>query len=431
MFKPLSIFMGLRYTKAKRDNHFISFISLASVIGIALGIIVLITVLSLMNGYESGMRERYLGMFSHVTLSDADWNLPRWQKRREQILETKDVVAVAPFIEKQVMLKEGNQVQATFLQAVLPKLEKDISTVNQHMTPANSLDKLKAGDYNIILGETLAKNLEVSIGDSITLLSLNKQSFSSANTTMPQTTPADETSPILKDFTVVATFKVDKQIYDSAYAFVHLDDALETFNLNGNITGLHIQLDDAFKVKEASFAIADTQDKYKEEYVITNWKTSNANLFKVIQLQKSMLFLVVLLIIAVAAFNLVSTLIMMVTEKQSDIAILRTMGMSPAQVMRIFVVQGSLLGLLGTIIGVVIGLLVANNVTDVVHGLEQLFNFSLLKAEVHEITDIDAEINPYDVLLIAVSAITLSILATLFPAWQAAKVPPAEALRYE
>ena len=430
MIKPLSIFMGLRYTKEKRDNHFISFISLASVIGIALGIIVLITVLSLMNGYESGMRERYLGMFSHVTLSDADWSLPRWQQRRKQILETKDVVAVAPFIEKQVMLKEENKVQATFLQAVLPNLEKDISTLNQHMTPANSLEKLTAGDYNIILGETLAKNLDINIGDSITLLSPNKQSFSSASASNTQA-PEVDTSPILKDFTVVATFKVDKQIFDSAYAYVHLDDALETFNLNGDVTGLHIQLNDAFKAKQASFAIADVQDKYKEEYVITNWKTSNANLFKVIQLQKSMLFLVVLLIIAVAAFNLVSTLIMMVTEKQSDIAILRTMGMSPSQVMRIFVVQGSLLGLIGTLIGVVIGLLVANNITDVVHWLEQLFNFSLLKSEVHEITDIDAEINFYDVLLIAVSAITLSVLATLFPAWQAAKVPPAEALRYE
>ncbi len=429
MFKPLSVFMGLRYTKAKRDNHFISFISLASVIGIALGIIVLITVLSLMNGYESGMRERYLGMFSHVTLSDADWNLPRWQQRRKQILETKDVIAVAPFIEKQVMLKEGNKVQATFLQAIIPELEKDISTVNQHMTPANSFKQLKAGEYNIILGETLAKNLDIVIGDSITLLSPNKQSFSSATTS--QSTVELDTSPILKDFTIIATFKVDKQVYDSAYAFIHLDDALELFNMNGDITGLHIQLNDAFKAKEASFAIADVQDKYKEEYVISNWKTSNANLFKVIQLQKSMLFLVVLLIIAVAAFNLVSTLIMMVTEKQSDIAILRTMGASPAQIMRIFIVQGSLLGLVGTIVGVTLGLLVASNITDVVHWLEQLFNFNLLKAEVHEITEIDAEINIKDVLLIAFSAISLSILATLFPAWQAAKVPPAEALRYE
>jgi len=386
--------------------------------------------LSLMNGYESGMRERYLGMFSHVTLSDADWNLPRWQQRRKQILETKDVVAVAPFIEKQVMLKQGNKVQATFLQAIQPKLEKDISTINQHTTPANSLDKLNAGGYNIILGETLAKNLNISIGDSITLLSINKQSFSTASNVNTRDMHID-TSPILKDFTVVATFKVDKQIFDSAYAFIHLDDALETFSLKGDVTGLHVQVADPFDVKEASYAIAEVQDKYKEEYVITNWKTSNANLFKVIQLQKSMLFLVVLLIIAVAAFNLVSTLIMMVTEKQSDIAILRTMGMSPAHVMRIFVVQGSLLGLVGTAIGVVIGLLVASNITDVVHSLEQLFNFNLLKAEVHEITEIDAEINPYDVLLIAICAITLSVLATLFPAWKAAKVPPAEALRYE
>ena len=430
MFQPLSVFMGLRYTKAKRDNHFISFISLASVIGIALGIIVLITVLSLMNGYESGMRERYLGMFSHVTVSDSDWSLPRWQERRKQILETESVTAVAPFIEKQVMLKEGNKVQASFLQGVLPDLENEISTVNEHMSPPASLPALKAGEFNIILGETLAKNLKVNIGDSLTLLSPTQQSFSSATGDDSQSNPADN-APILKDFNIVATFKVDKQFYDSAYAYVHLDDALELFETAGDVTGLHVQLDDAFKAKEASYAIAEKSDFYQEEYVITNWKTSNANLFKVIQLQKSMLFLVVILIIGVAAFNLVSTLIMMVTEKQSDIAILRTMGMSPAKVMRIFIVQGSLLGLIGTIIGVAIGIFVASNITDVVHWFEQLLNINLLKPEVHEITEIDAEINYKDVLIISLSAITLSILATLFPAWQASKVPPAEALRYE
>ena len=422
MFQPLSVFLGLRYTKAKRDNHFISFISLASVIGIALGLTVLITVLSLMNGYESGMRDRYLSMFSHVTVFDSDWNLKQWEQRREQVLEAKHVKAVAPFIEKQVMLKEGNKVRATFLQAIMPELEKELGTVNQHVTHSGSLSALKAGEYNIILGVTLAEKLGVSIGDSITLLSLNPEILGEGNNA------GNNNSPILKDFTVIDTFRVDMQVYDSGYAYVHLQDAIDLFETNGVVTGLHAQLDDAFKAVEVSNGIAGV---LKENYAITNWKTKNTNLFKVIQLQKSMLFLVVILIIGVAAFNLVSTLIMMVTEKQSDIAILRTMGMSPAQVMRIFIVQGSLLGILGTIIGVILGILVASNITDIVNWFEQLLNVSLLKAEVHQLTEIDAEINYLDILLISFIAITLAVLATIFPAWQASKVPPAEALRYD
>ncbi|MEE9444542.1 MAG: FtsX-like permease family protein, partial [Cocleimonas sp.] len=234
--------------------------------------------------------------------------------------------------------------------------------------------------------------------------------------------------PILKDFTIIDTFKVDMQVYDSGYAYVHLQDAIDLFETKGVVTGLHAQLDDAFKAIEASNGIAGV---LKENYAITNWKTKNTNLFKVIQLQKTMLFLVVILIIGVAAFNLVSTLIMMVTEKQSDIAILRTMGMSPAQVMRIFIVQGSLLGMLGTLLGVFLGVIVASNITDIVNWFEQILNVNLLKAEVHQLTEIDAEINYTDILLISFIAISLSILATLFPAWQASKVPPAEALRYD
>jgi len=425
MFQPLSIFLGLRYTKAKRDNHFISFISLASVVGIALGLTVLITVLSLMNGYESGMRDRYLSMFSHITVFDSDWNLKQWENRRKQVLKAKHVNAVAPFIEKQVMLKEGNKVRATFLQAIQPEYEKELGTINKHLNDPTSLNKLKAGEYNIILGITLAEKLGVKVGDSITLLSLNSQTLGEGQLNNGQ---GDSSSPILKDFTIIDTFKVDMQVYDSGYAYVHLQDAIDLFETKGVVTGLHAQLDDAFKAIEASNEIAGV---LKENYAITNWKTKNTNLFKVIQLQKSMLFLVVILIIGVAAFNLVSTLIMMVTEKQSDIAILRTMGMSPAQVMRIFIVQGSLLGIIGTLLGVFLGVLVASNITDIVNWFEQLLNVSLLKAEVHQLTEIDAEINYTDILLISFIAISLSILATLFPAWQASKVPPAEALRYD
>ena len=425
MFQPLSVFLGLRYTKAKRDNHFISFISLASVVGIALGLTVLITVLSLMNGYESGMRDRYLSMFSHITIFDSDWNLKQWENRRKQVLKAKHVNAVAPFIEKQVMLKEGNKVRATFLQAIQPEYEKELGTINKHLNDPTSLDKLKAGEYNIILGITLAEKLGVKVGDSITLLSLDSQKLEEGQLNNGQ---GDSSSQILKDFTIIDTFKVDMQVYDSGYAYVHLQDAIDLFETKGIVTGLHAQLDDSFKAVEASNAIASV---LKENYAITNWKTKNTNLFKVIQLQKSMLFLVVILIIGVAAFNLVSTLIMMVTEKQSDIAILRTMGMSPAQVMRIFIVQGSLLGIIGTLLGVFLGVLVASNITDIVNWFEQLLNVNLLKAEVHQLTEIDAEINYIDILLISFIAISLSILATLFPAWQASKVPPAEALRYD
>lgn len=426
MFQPLSGFIGLRYTKAKRDNHFISFISLASVIGIALGIIVLITVLSVINGYETGMRDRFLGMLSHVTVTDSDWHLPNWQKRRNEVLKTKHVIAAAPFIEKQVMLKESEIVQGTLIEAVLPEYEKSIGTINQYIAKPSSLEDLKAGEFGIILGETLAKKFKVKIGDSVTLLSPSKPKLI---VTADGTQSTADQLPILRDFTVISTFKVDMQIYDAATAYIHLQDAAELFGMGDYVTGLRVQLDDIYKAKEVSSAIA--QATSIDDFHISNWTTQNANLFKAIKLQKTMLFLVLILIIGVAAFNLVSTLIMVVTDKQSDIAILRTLGMSPAQVMRIFIVQGSLLGIIGTIIGVVLGVLVASNISEIVQWLEQLFNTQFLKSDVHGITQIDAVIEVKDVILISLSALLLAIFATIFPAWKASKVHPADALRYE
>ena len=425
MFQPLSVFIGLKYTKTKRDNHFISFISLASVIGLALGVVVLITVLSVINGYEMGIRDRYLGMLSHVTVTDSDWKLPHWQKRRHEVLSVDRVKAVAPFIEKQVMLKESEKVQATLIEAVLPNYEKDIGTLNQFISKPASLDDLKAGAYHIILGETLAKKLGVSIGDSVTLLSPSKSSFI---VTEKGTQNLGDQLPILREFTVVATFKVDMQVYDSATAYIHLQDAIDLFEMTDAVTGLRVQIDDIYKAKEVSYAIAA---KSTGDYLISNWTTQNSNIFKAIKLQKTMLFLVLILIIAVAAFNLVSTLIMVVTDKQSDIAILRTLGMSPAQVMRIFIIQGGVLGIIGTLIGVLVGLLVASNITEIVHWLESLLNTHFLKADVHGITQIDALIETKDVVLIGLSAFGLAVIATLFPAWKASKVQPAEALRYE
>lgn len=422
MFHPLSAFIGLRYTKAKRDNHFISFISLASVVGIALGVIVLITVLSAMNGYEAGMRDRFLGMLSHVTVTDSDWKLPAWQKRREQVLKTKHVIAAAPFIEKQVMLKEADKVQATLLEAVLPDYEKNIGTINQFISKPAGLNTLKSGEFNIILGETLAKNLGVKVGDTVTLLSPQNQGVTG------ELSEVGNMFPIFRDFTLVATFKVDMQWYDAGTAYIHLDDAAELFEMPDDVTGLRVQLDDLYKAQEVTSAIADNS---VDDYLITNWTTQQANIFKAIKLQKTMFFMVLILIVGVAAFNLVSTLIMVVTEKQADIAILRTLGMSGGQIMRVFIVQGGVLGIIGTVIGIILGVIVASNLSDIVHWLEQLLNMHFLKAEVHGITQIDTKIELMDLILIALSSFLLAVVATIFPAWKASKVHPAEALRYE
>lgn len=415
MFQPVEAFIGLRYTKARRQSHFVSFITFASMFGIALGVMVLIVVLSVMNGFESSMRDRILGMLSHVTISETDAKIENWQQRREAMLKREHVVAVAPFIERQVMLNASGNVQGILLEGVLPEFEEKISTVPQHMLKGN-FDDLVAGKNNIILGSKLAKTLHVDVGDSVILLTPNASSLQSGEL------------PLLREFNVIGMFEVDLQQYDKSTAYVHMQDAVDLFEFEQQVTGLRIQLDDLYKSTEVSQSIIATSG---EDLWISDWTKNNTTVFKAIQLQKTMMFFILGMIIAVAAFNLVSTLVMVVTDKEADIAIFRTLGLTPLSVMKVFMVQGTLIGLIGVSLGVALGVLLAWNVGTILPWLERLLDTRFISADVYGISKIESSIQWFDVLMIGISALVLSMLATIYPAWKASKLQPAEALRYE
>ncbi|RVU86081.1 lipoprotein-releasing ABC transporter permease subunit [Leucothrix sargassi] len=417
MFQPLEAFIGLKYTRARREKSFVSFISFASMIGIALGVMVLITVLSVMNGFEQAMRDRILGTLSHVDVSETDAMVENWTARREQLLQLEHVVAASPFVEKQLMVNEGTRVQGAIVEGVLPDYEKDTSNISSKMLDGKgNFNDLVAGEDNIILGATLAESLGVDVGDSVTLLtpSVGQQDFTD--------------TPILKQFNVVGIFRVDLQQYDQGYVFIHMADAQRLFEMGDQVSGIRLRLDDLYKSREVAQVVANTSGP---DYWVSDWTRKNENFFKAIQLQKTMMFFLLGLIIAVAAFNLVSTLVMVVTDKGSDIAILRTLGMKPRNVMKVFMVQGTLIGVLGTILGVILGLLLAVNVDVIVPFLERLLNVNFISADVYGISTLESRIEIADVVMIAVSALILSMLATLYPSWKASKVQPAEALRYE
>jgi lipoprotein-releasing system permease protein len=415
MFQPVEAFIGLRYTRARRQSHFVSFITFASMLGIALGVMVLIVVLSVMNGFESSMRDRILGMLAHVTVSETDAKIENWQQRREAMLTREHVVAVAPFVERQVMLNASGKVQGTLLEGVLPHYEKMISNVPQKML-IGSFSDLVAGKNNIILGSKLAKGLQVEVGDSVILLTPNADTLTSGEL------------PVLREFNVVGMFEVDLKLYDKTTAYVHMQDAVDLFELDEQVTGLRIQLDDLYKSNEVSQNIIATSG---ENLWISDWTKNNTTVFKAIQLQKTMMFFILGMIIAVAAFNLVSTLVMVVTDKASDIAIFRTLGLTPLSVMKVFMVQGTLIGLIGVTLGVVLGVLLAANIGTILPWLEGLLDTRFISADVYGISQIESNIRWFDILIIAISALVLSMLATIYPAWKASKLQPADALRYE
>jgi lipoprotein-releasing system permease protein len=390
-------FIGLRYTRAKRRNHFISFISLISMLGIGLGVAALIVVLSVMNGFQKELRTRILSVASHVQVSGVGGELGNWQTTLQAVARHPRVLAAAPYIQAQGMLALDQQVRGAIVRGILPEAEEKVADFARHMK-LGRVEDLRAGEFNIILGMELARALGVGLGDKVTLIA-------------PQglVTPA-AVLPRLKQFRVVGVFEVGMFEFDSGLALIHLQDAQKLYRMDERVSGVRLK-DDLFAAPQVGRELLRYLD---EDATVSDWTRSHANFFRAVQIEKNMMFLILLLIVAVAAFNIVSTLVMAVQDKQADIAILRTLGASPGSIMQVFMVQGTLIGIIGLALGVVGGVALALNVETVVPFIERIFGIQLR-----------------DVVVITVVSFGLTLLATLYPSWRASRTNPAEALRYE
>ena len=409
------LLIGLRYTRARRRNHFISFISFTSMLGIALGVAALIVVLSVMNGFQKELRARILGVASHVQITGPDNQLADWKTVAQKALANPQVLAAAPYVNAQAMLTLSSSVRGTVVRGIVPELEDKVADLGRHIT-AGRIDGLKAGEFGIVLGSELARALAAMVGDQVTLIA-------------PQglVTPAG-VLPRLKQFRVVGIFEVGMFEYDSGLALVHLEDAQRVYRMAEGVSGVRLKLADLFASREVA---RDLVRRIGGDIIVSDWTRSHANFFRAVQIEKNVMFIILTLIVAVAAFNIVSTLVMLVTDKQPDIAILRTLGATPGSIMKIFIVQGTLIGVIGTLIGVAGGVALALNVDVVVPFLENLFQMRFLSREVYYITDLPSDLQRGDVVVIAAVSLVLSLLATLYPSWRASRVLPAEALRYE
>lgn len=415
MFKPLELYIGLRYTRAKRRNHFISFISLISMLGIALGVTALITVLSVMNGFEQELRQRILGMTAHATVSSYGGVLEEWRMVAEKASQNEEVIGTAPYIRAEGMLAHGSQVNGALIRGILPERETQVSEVASKMV-AGSLGALEPGEFGIVLGRDLARILGAGLGDKVTLI-----------TPTANVSPAG-ILPRLKRFRVVGVFEVGMYEYDSALAMINIADAQRLFRMDGGVTGVRLKLKDMFR---APWISREIDESLPGVYRVSDWTLEHANFFRAIRTEKTVMFVILLLIVAVAAFNIVSTLVMVVTDKKADIAILRTLGISPGSIMSIFMVQGTIIGFVGTLLGLVGGVTLALNVENIVPAIEHLFGVKFLPPDVYYISKLPSQLETGDVLVICVVSFLLSIVATLYPAWRAAATEPAEALRYE
>lgn len=414
---PFEWLVGLRYTRAGRRsgrNSFISFISLISMAGIALGVAALIVVLSVMNGFQKEVRDRMLSVLSHIEVIGASGTLPDWRVIAKESFQDKEVRGAAPYADAQAMLTRDDTVRGVMIRGILPLEEPKVSDVAKQVRQG-SLDGLQPGAFHVVLGGELARALGAQVGDKVTMIA-----------PQGQVTPAG-VIPRLKQFTVVGIFEAGHFEYDSSLAFIHIDDALRMFKMDAP-SGLRLRIAD---MQRAPQVAQDLSRILTGDVLIRDWSQQNRTWFAAVQTEKRMMFLILALIIAVAAFNLVSTLVMTVTDKQSDIAILRTLGASPGSVMKIFMIQGAVVGLVGTAIGVTLGVAVALNIDIIVPFIERLLGVQFLPRDIYLISAMPSDLRWPDVWTIGGVAIVLSFLATLYPSWSAARVKPAEALRYE
>ncbi|PTN11208.1 lipoprotein-releasing ABC transporter permease subunit [Nitrosomonas aestuarii] len=413
---PYELFIGLRYTRAKKRNHFISFISLISLLGITLGMTALITVMSVMNGFQKEVRARILGVASHVQITGFDNKLTNWQMTADEASKHPSVDAAAPFVSAQGMVSYDQVVHGAIVRGVVPKKENTVADFADMMV-SGELENLLPGDFGIVIGMELARSLGAFRGDKIVLIS-----------PQGQVTPAG-ILPRLKQFTVVGIFEAGHFEYDSGLVLIHMADAQKLYRMeNDTVSGVRLKLSDLFQAPQV---VHDLSTMLSGAYYVSDWTRQHANYFRAIQIEKRMLSLILALIIAVAAFNIVSTLVMAVTDKQSDIAILRTLGASPRSIMKIFIVQGTFIGVAGTILGVSGGVLLAYNVGEVVAFIEWIFSVEFLSNEIYYISKIPTDPQTSDIVTVAVVSFVLSLLATIYPSYRASKVNPAEALRYE
>ena len=409
--------IGWRYTRAGRSarrNGFISFISGVSVIGIALGVAALIIVLSVMNGFQKEVRDRMLSVVSHVELFDSRGApLSDWQALAAQARKNPAVVGAAPFVPAQALIARGEDMRGVLVRGIDPAREAEVTPLARGLQPV--LNKLQPGGWGVVMGGELARSMGVHVGDPVTLVAPSGQ-----------VTPAGVV-PRLKQMVVVGTFEAGHYEYDSGLVMVHMDDAARLFRTGGP-TGVQIQLKDAQQARVVGNELAESLGP---DVVVRDWTHTNRNWFDAVQVEKRMMFIILTLIVAVAAFNLVSTLVMTVTDKRADIAILRTLGASPASVMGIFMVQGALSGVLGTLSGLGLGLLVAFNIDVIVPFIEGLLGVHFLPGSIYLISKMPSEPQSGDIIPIAVLSLVLALLATIYPSWRASRVQPAEALRYE
>jgi len=416
MFQPYQFFIGLRYTRAKRRNHFISFISLISILGIALGVAALITVTSVMSGFEKQMRQLIVGSSSHATITAFGEPIEQTESLIEIARQHPEVLGAAPYVEGQVMLVANGRSTGSLIRGVEPLLESDVSEIADKLELTDSLDTaLKPGEYGIILGSDLAAYLGAVVGDKIIVI-----------------TPEASVTPVgfvprIKRFTVTGFFRFGMFQIDRNLAITHATDSGKLLKMGDGYSGVRLKLEDTSR---APIVARDVKQQVGFEYYVTDWTQQNANYFLAVKMEKAVMFIILSMIVAVAAFNIVSTLVMMVQDKQADIAILRTQGASPRSIMSIFLVQGTLIGVVGTVVGVIVGVLLASNIDVVVPFIER-FTGPVLNPEVYYFDKMPSDLQWPNVVRIAIVSLSLSVLATLYPAWRASRTDPASALAYE